>query len=222
MAQLDTFMDARQQRILAALQDKRDELANSYRTALALLSGDLVVFDARTRVAFIAHCMREVMNRVLGALGRPTAPRFKPSSSQQVKELPDLLARFPALELDREGDSVPVPQEVAAAMDKLFKAAIYEKRRVRDDVAALITDDANASHVAVSRWIESRDYFVKWAHLHERDVPDVDLPSDEVIREHIAVFEELLDGVVAAFFATRHSIDDLLAEINATEEGPDA
>jgi len=222
MAESDASRDERQQRILAALQDQRTELANSYRTALALLSGDLEVFDSRTRAALIAHCMREVMNRVLGALGRPTAPRFKPSSGQQVKALPDLLARFPELELDRESDSIPVPHEVAGAMDKLFKAAIHEKRRVRDDVAALITDDANSSHVAVSLWIESRDYFVKWAHLHERDVADADLPSDDELREHIGVFEVLLDGVVTAFFAARHSIDDLLAEINATEDGTDA
>lgn len=215
-------MDERQQQILAALQEKRSELANFYRTALMLLSGELGVPDPRTRVAFISHCMREVMNRVLGSLGRPTAPRFKPPSGDQVKALPDLLARFPELELGREGDSVPVPQEIATAMDKLFKAAIHEKRRIRDDVAALITDDDNASHAAVSRWIESRGYFVKWAHLHEQDVSEGDLPSDNEIREHIGVFDELIGGVVAAFFATRHSIDDLLAEINFTGEDRDA
>jgi hypothetical protein len=214
-------MDDRQQRVFSALQEKRLELADFYQTALMLLDGDLTVPGSRTRVALIGHCMREVMNRVLGALGRPTAPKFKPSSDQQVKALPDLLSRFPELELSGEGSSVPVPQEVAAAMDKLFKAAIQEKRRVRDDVAALITDDDNASHVAVSRWIESRGYFVKWAHLHETDVPEADLPTDQEIREHIGVFEELLDGVVTAFFATRHSIDDLLAEINAKEEASD-
>ena len=187
-----------------------------------LFTGELQLPDSRTRVAFIGHCMREVMNRVLGALGRPTAPRFKPSSSEQVKALPDLLARFPELELDREGDSVPVPQEVAAAMDMLFKAAVQEKRRIRDDVAALITDDDNAGHVAVSQWIESRAFFVKWAHLHDRDVAEADLPSDEEIRGHVSVFEELLDGVLTAFFASLHSIDDLLNEINATDEGTDA
>lgn len=215
-------MDDRQRRILAALQDKRAELANFYRTALRLLSDELQLFDARTRVALVGHCMREVMNRVLGALGRPTAPRFKPSSGDQLKTLPDLLARFPELELDREGGSVPVPQEVAAAMDMLFKAAIHEKRRIRDDVAALITDDDNASHVAVSQWIESRGFFVKWAHLHERDVAEADLPSDDEMWEHVRVFEELLDGVITAFFASLHSIEDLLSEINATEEGTDA
>lgn len=215
-------MDDRQQRILAALEGKRSELANFYRTALMLLGGELEVLDRRTRVAFIGHCMREVMNRVLGALGRPTAPKFKPSSRDQVKALPDLLARFPKLELDGDGGSVPVPEEVAAAMDKLFKASIHEKRRVRDDVAALITDDDNASHAAVTSWIESRDYFVKWAHLHERDVAESDLPSDDEIREHVGIFDELLDGVVTAFFTTRHSIDDLLAEINAMEGGADA
>lgn len=222
MVDSDAFMDERQRRIHAALRDKRSELAHFYRTALMLLGGELAIPDSRTRVAFVCHCMREVMNRVLGSLGRPTAPKFRPPSSEQLKALPDLLARFPELELDREGDSVPVPREVAAAMDKLFKAAIHEKRRIRDDVAALITDDDNASHAAVSRWIESRGYFVKWAHLHERDVAERDLPSDDEIREHIEVFEELLDGVITAFFATRHSIDELLAEINATEDGTDA
>jgi len=216
------FMDDRQQRILTALEGKRLELANFYRTALMLLGGELEVLDRRTRIAFIGHCMRELMNRVLGALGRPTAPKFKPSSGDQVKALPDLLARFPELELEGEGGSIPVPQEVAAAMDKLFKASIHEKRRVRDDVAALITDDGNASHVAVSSWIESRDYFVKWAHLHERDVAESDLPSDDEIRKRVGIFEELLDGVVTAFFTNRHSIDDLLKEINAMEGETDA
>ncbi len=215
-------MDDRQQRILLALESKRSELANFYRTALMLLGGEIEVLDRRTRVAFIGHCMREVMNRVLGALGRPNAPKLKLSSGDQVKALPDLLSRFPELDLDGEGGSVPVPEEVAAAMDKLFKASIHEKRRVRDDVAALITDDANSSHAAVSSWIKSRDYFVKWAHLHERDVAESDLPGDEEIREHVSVFDELLDGVVTAFFTTRHSIDDLLAEINAMEDVPDA
>lgn len=215
------FMDDRQQRIFAALEGKRLELANFYRTALMLLGGELEVLDRRTRVAFIGHCMRELMNRVLGALGRPTAPKFKPSSGDQVKALPDLLSQFPELELDGEGGSIPVPKEVAAAMDKLFKASIHEKRRVRDDVAALITDDGNAIHAAVSSWIESRDYFVKWAHLHECDVAESDLPSDDEIRERVGIFEELLDGVITAFFTNRHSIDDLLAEINTTEGGAD-
>ncbi|SDG95687.1 hypothetical protein SAMN04515691_4006 [Leifsonia sp. 98AMF] len=107
-------------------------------------------------------------------------------------------------------------------MDKLFKAAVHEKRRIRDDIAALITDDGNAGHVAVSRWIESRGFFVKWAHLHDRDVKDADLPSDDEIRSHVEVFDELLDGVINPFFATRHAIDDLLAEINTTGEPTDA
>lgn len=222
MVEPASFMDDRQHRILASLQEKRSELGNFYRTALMLLSGELSVPDARTRVAFIGHCMREIMNRVLGSLGRPTAPRFTPSSNDQMKALPELFARFPELDLDREDGLVPVPQEVAVAMGKLFKAAIQEKRRIRDDVASLITDDDNASHVAVSRWIESRNYFVKWAHLHDCDVAEGDLPSDGEIREHIGVFEELIDGVITAFFATRHSIDDILAEVNATKDGKDA
>ena len=36
-----------------------------------------------------------------------------------------------------------------------------------------------------------------------------------MIREHIKVFDELFDGVITGFFTLSHSIEDLLAEINA-------
>lgn len=218
----DAVMDERQKRIVAALEERRQELASVYRTALELLDQEVGELDRRTRVSLIAHCMRELMNRVLDAFGRPTAPKFKPSSSEQMRSLPDLLARFPELELDGDWESVPVPQEVATAMDKIFKAAVHEKRRIRDDVAALITDDGNANHVAVTRWIESRTYFVKWAHLQSQDTEEAALPADDEIRAHMGVFEELLDGVITAFFETRQSINDLLAEINAMEDNANA
>lgn len=218
MTEPDAYLDERQRRILEALKDNRAELAGVYRTALRLLSGELEVSDPRTRVAFIGHCMREVMNQVLRALGRSSSPKFKPSSEDQVKELPDILARFGELELDRENDFVPVPREVATAMDMLFKAAINEKQRVKDDIASLITDDDNSNHPAVKAWNDSRKFFVKWAHLSEQDVAVSDLPSDEQIRGHISVFEELLDGVVIGFFVSLHTLENLLNEINAARE----
>jgi len=165
--------------------------------------------------------MREVMNRVLGAMNAPVAPRGKPSTQTQVQTLPDLLGKFPDLDLDADNDLVQIPRGVAQAMDKLFKAAVQEKRRSRDDVASLLTDDGNAGHAAVTRWIDSRGFFVKWAHIHDTPSEQTGLPTDAEITAHIAVFEGLFDGVITAFFTIRHSIDDLLAEINGVEERND-
>jgi hypothetical protein len=100
----------------------------------------------------------------------------------------------------------------------LIKTAVQEQRRSRDDVASLLTDDGNTKSHAVDRWIESRSFFTRWAHLHARTRDLAELPTDDEIRSHIMVFEELFDGVITAFFTLRRSIDDLLAEINAESE----
>jgi len=219
MVALDVaFMDERQQRIYAALAERRSDVASMYRAALRLLSGPPEVGDERMRISLICHSMREVMNRVLGAMGTTASPRIKPASNTQVQELPDLLARFPGLALDADGESIPLPHAVAKVFDKLIKTAVQEKRRSRDDVASLLTDDGNSKHHAVERWVESRIFFVSWTHLQDHDPELTKLPSDEVMRAHLAVFDELFDAVITAFFARRHSIEDLLAEINSLEE----
>ncbi|MEU3455396.1 hypothetical protein ABZ671_17625 [Micromonospora sp. NPDC006766] len=212
------FMDERQQRIYTALAERRSDIASMYRAALLLLSRPAEVGDERARISHICHSMREVMNRVLGAMGTTASPRITPPSGKQVQELPDMLARFPGLALDADGESIPVPRAVAEIFDKLIKTAVQEKRRSRDDVASLLTDDGNSEHLVVKRWVESRDFFVRWAHLQDYEPKLSKLPSDDLIRTHVAVFDELFDAVITAFFTLRHSIDDLLSEINALEE----
>ena len=49
--------------------------------------------------------------------------------------------------------------------------------------------------------------------------PASELPDDAEIRDNINVFDELFDGVITGFFALSHSIEDLLAEINAQDSG---
>jgi hypothetical protein len=212
-------MDERQQRIYAALADRRPDLASMYRAALVLLSIPANVGDERTRISHICHSMREVMNRVLGAMGTTASPRIKPSSGEQVQALPDLLARFPGLSLDSDGESIPVPRAIAGVFDNLIKTAVQEKRRSRDDVASLLTDDGNHDHLVVKRWVETRDFFVRWAHLQDNVAESA--PNDDLLRTHVSVFDELFDTVITDFFTLRHTIDDLLAEINSPREASD-
>lgn len=222
MATGSSIMDERQQRIVSELSKRRrPDLASMYRAALVLLGEPAKAGDERTRISLICHSMREVMNRVLGTMGATASPRIRPSSGDQVQALPDLLSQFPDLSLDGEGDSIPVPRAAAVIFEKLIKTAVQEKGRSRDDIASLLTDDGNSDHLAVKRWIETRSFFVKWAHLHEVSPELSELPSDDLLRTHVAVFDELFDAVITEFFERLHSIEDLLADINAVQEAGD-
>ncbi|PZE75333.1 hypothetical protein DEI82_08300 [Curtobacterium sp. MCBD17_019] len=86
----------------------------------------------------------------------------------------------------------------------------------------MLTDDANRSHYAVSRWIQANNFFVKWAHIHVKLDVHESVPTDIEIANHIEIFEELMDGVATAFFDRRRTVQNLLADINATDEVDDA
>jgi hypothetical protein len=211
-------LDERQQRIADWLDEKTPDLASMYQAAIRQMSERPDAGDERTRVAYICHSMREVMNRVPDVTGTTAIIRIKPSSDDQVQELPNLLTQHPELSLEDESDSVLIPREVASTFGKLIKTVVNEKQRSRDIVASVLTDDGNTEAHAVKLWVDSRRFFVKWAHLHDqRDAPRK-LPNDDEIRGHLAVFEELFDGVIAAFFSLRHQIDSLLVEFNAEVE----
>lgn len=175
--------------------------------------------DERTRVSHISHSMREVMNRLPGALGIAGAASGGPRSSTQVRKLPALVARFPNLDLLQEVENVPVPQELAALLDELVKAAVVEDGRVAANAAALLTDDGNTNHHVVREWREITSFFVKWAHLHDEKSGPESIPSDDDLKQRIELAETLMDGIRAEFFDSLHAIEDLLAEANQLNEG---
>lgn len=210
-------MDERQHRIFAHLLEKRPDLASMYRMSFTLLSRPADPGDEPVRVSLICHSMREVMNRVL-TMERSASETIQPPSKDLVRALPDLLSQYPNLALDADTDLIPLPSAVAKKFDDLVKTAVKEKKRIRDDVASLLTDDGNSTHLVVKRWMESRDFFARWAHFTDKPPDPAKLPSDTTIRDHVAVFDELFDAVITAFFTARRSIDDLLARINAPQE----
>jgi hypothetical protein len=214
-------MDERQQRIRNELSERHRDLASMYGSAISQLAEPAITGDERIRVSYICHSMREVMNRVLRAMETNPSPRIKPPSRDQVQALPNLLSQFPELSFDGEGDFVPGPRPAAEVYEKLIKTAVLEKGRSRDDVASLLTDDGNVEHVAVKRWQETLRFFVKWAHLHDAPTELSKLPSDDLLRMHVAVFDELFDAVITSFFERLHLVEDLLAEINAVQEPGD-
>ena len=192
-----------------------------YLAALSLLDAPPDNLSARVRISHICHSLREVMNRVISSMETSAAPEIKPSTSELVQSLPDLLVDFSSLDQESNTELVQIPRSVADVLEQLFKSAVGEKRRSRDSVASFLTDDGNAEHTAVTKWIHARNFFVKWSHLGDRQLEPNELPSDDQIRQHLAIFDELFDGVTTAFFTISHSIEDLLVEINA-KDGNDA
>lgn len=213
------LLDDRQQGVYDALAERHSDLASMYRAALRFLATDVEDGDRRMRVAYICHAMREVMNRFADAIGASSSDRIKPPSDAQVQALPDLLASHPDLALDSaDQELIPIPQAVAAAFDKLIKTAVQEKIRTRDIAAAVLTDDGNSDHPAVRQWMDTRRFFVRWAHLRAKPSDLASLPSDDDLRSRVRVVEDLIEVVTRFFFEARDAVEDLLAEINQTED----
>jgi len=215
---MDGEAQQRTLRIESALRERQPEVADAFRAACSLLEQEPSMLGGRIRVSFICHAMREVMVKSVRSFARSSIPRIKPSSKEQVFALPGLSARHPEMELDADGPVVHIPAEVAAALSRLITTAVQETRRVRSDVAGLLTDDSNQSHAAVKLWIDTNRFFVKWAHLHDDDTNTEEFPSDDELRAHIAVFEELIDGVLTEFFTLQRSVAEMLADINSGYE----
>ena len=219
MSGSESTPEDRQIRIAGWLEEKRPDLASMYRGARELLASTSNPGDERTRVSHICHSMREIMNRLPGALGIAGAGSGGPRSSTHVRKLPAIAARFPNLELLQDVENVPVPQELAALLGELVKTAVAEDGRVAANAAALLTDDGNIKHPAVREWRDLTDFFVKWAHLHDEQSDAQCIPSDDDLMQRIKLAEALMDGIRAEFFDSLHAIEDLLTEANQPIDG---
>jgi hypothetical protein len=211
-------LDARQNGVIGALQDRSPKLAGIYRMALRTLGSAPEEACETARVSSICHFMRELMVNLPAVLADTAIPRPKPSSDALVSQLPNLLAKHPEVDLGVDQDVVPVPKIVARRLDALIKARIQEQGRNRSNAAALVTGDSDADHPAIKQWQDAYKFFVGWAHLDRNHERERDLPSDEEIRSTMRVVEDVIEVRTAVFFENLHSLEDLLAEINGPLE----
>lgn len=209
----------RHTRIADWLDEKRPDLASMHRTARELLASRARPGDERARVSLICHSMRELMKHLPDVISGGDRDGGGPRSNDYVRQLPSIVAKYPALDLSQDAENVPVPQEIAHFLSSLIKAAISEDGRFLSDIATFLTDDGNTKHPAVREWYGTYNFFVKWAHLHGHQ-SDVNLiPSDDELRRWIEIAEAHMDGVRAEFFDSLHAIEDLLAEANQLIDG---
>ena len=87
MSESGLIPDDRQTRLASWLAEKRPDLASMYRTARDLLATAAKPGDERTRVSHICHSMREMMNRLPGALGIAGTGGGGPTHHEYLKSL---------------------------------------------------------------------------------------------------------------------------------------
>lgn len=208
-------LDDRQSRVADLLDAHSLRLAGVYRSAWRALATPPESGCEAARVLIICHCMRELMNGIPSAVGDGASPRPNPSSQSLAAGLPRLLAAHPDVDLDADQDLIPVKREVAAAFSRLVKTAQLEEGRNQRELAGFLTGDTSQRHAAGKQWNAARAFFLEWTHLDRNHEGGRELPTDEMLRQHIRVIEDIVEARTLAFFETIRSIDDLLAEINA-------
>jgi hypothetical protein len=165
----------------------------------------------------ICHCMRELMNGLPAAMTGAAIPRVAPSSSSLLSKLPSLLSRHPGVDLGLDQDMVPVPRAVAQALSALLTARTQEDGRNRSNAAALVTGVSDGKHPAIEQWSSAYGFFMHWTHLDRNANDERPLPTDGEIRSFVRIVEDVIEVRTTAFFENVHAVQDLLAEINATD-----
>lgn len=208
----------RRQNILDLLRDLSPRLAGIYRMALSALDSAPEEGCESARISVICHCMRELMMGLPAVLSEKAIPRPNPTSGVLTMKLPSLLEKHPGVDLTVDQDLVPVPKEVAQAIDRLISTASKENGRNRFNDTVLVTGADDSKHPAVDQWRAVYRFFVGWAHLDRNHASDRELPSDSVLLVNVRVVEDVIEVRTAAFFENLQALRGLLESINASGE----
>ncbi|MCV7254720.1 hypothetical protein H7J86_21395 [Mycobacterium hackensackense] len=208
----------RQWGIVDILRERSPRLAGMYRTALRILESDAEEGCEAARISLVCHCMRELMAGLPSALAVDSIPRQNPTSSGLTKKLPELLRKYPGVDLNEDLDMVPVPKEVSRAIDSIISTAAKEESRNRLNTASLVTGGKNGKHPAVNQWMETYRFFLGWTHIDRNHDAGKPLPSDAQVLANIEVVADVIRVRTAAFFDNLRSLGPLLDDINALVE----
>lgn len=208
--------DQRQIDLLGRLSQRSARHAGLYAAALRQLDASAIAGEESARVSVVCHCLREFMMGAPEFLVDAPEPRLRPSSSSLGGSLPDKMAASGNPDLRLDQDLIPVPRKLAAAFADLIDTAVRERGRNRRNTASLVTGRADGSHPSVTEWMNTYQFFVKWAHAdqHSSGV----LPDDDDIRAHLRVVEDVVSVRVNLFFDNLAAVEDILAAANAIDE----
>ena len=204
----------RQQKILELLSERSAVHGGLYSIAMRELETCHPDAVESARVSVICHCVRELMLGAIDMLVEIPEPRQMPSSTGLTSQILKISAKQGGLDLRADQDLVPVPRELATALADLIETRTRENGRNQRNVAALVTGNADDSHVSTKDWSKSYDFFLKWTHADRHHAND--LPDDSTIIRHLRVVEDVIEVRMNLFFENLAAVEDILALANGT------
>ena len=206
--------DERKQRVFDALLIRSPKLAGMYRFSLSFLASPALPGSETARVSVFCHCGRELMNGVPSVMSDIDIPRPDPGSEALKHRLPNLLRD---IDLDVDLDLVPVPRAAAKTLSDLISVVAQEQGRNRRLASAMVTGTADQKHPAINQWLSAQRFLAKWIHLDRVADRERELPSDEELLAALRVVEDVIDARAGLFFGNLHTIEEILAAANSTE-----
>jgi hypothetical protein len=206
--------------LLAWLRRNAPSLAELYEGAVLLLQN-----RPPAHVRLIAHCVREVRNRLPGYVskvesGGPLSYKGRIDDIVRIWRRAGLLpsdllsAGLPSIDT-----SMAVPKPAATAVLKLLRDHELAREKPAETARRLFTSAApeNAAFIdtlepVIQQWIDVTDWFMRRAHDDGRC--DAECPRDE-LEHQFALFEKALMAIVRQFYTAVDELDQILEDANS-------
>ncbi len=192
-----------------------------YRRAVEFISAyDPALLTARVDLAIIAHCMRELMNRLPDCLGGEQYDFATKSEleRQSIAKLRNVLVEQcddTTFAISDNSAVVSIPAGIARVMDDYREAAKAGSHNSRQKASVAVLGYIDESNPALSSWLESHQFFMRYAHIGGGLQQ---LPSRQKIIKEIAYFENCLVARLGHFFKAKSMVRKTLEAANRTQE----
>jgi hypothetical protein len=207
-------MTTERQVILAWLQERVPSLAELYDSALWLMHDR----PLRARVRLVSHCVREVVNRLPGAVAATTVTKrveYRVFVERIVAVWPTADVSVLVTETPDAPVEVPIPRAAYLAVNALatehaqsqpFEMKLRALFGGGDGLATSLTQPAVRAFKKVYDWFVAR--------AHDRLEIDAVLCTEEELQLNFAAFERGLYTLTGEWLEVQEKVDELLDEAN--------
>jgi len=208
----DRFFTEHRQELHRALVDRNVEIGGLYRGAIRELSRFIEPGEEASHVGLVCHSMRELMAGLPGIFSEEVRKRDG-EADNLVRDLPELAAKYPDMDLELDQKEIPVPREIALRLRYIITSQREIAGRIRTNQRLLLTGDAGLDLKDVRTWNDLYRYFQGHAHW-DRMYRSSPLPSDERLNSKIALVDGLMEPRVRPFLEGRPAVEELLRRLN--------
>lgn len=208
--------------ILRGLSELSDSVfEHLYRCAIERIAVyDPELVTARVDLAIIAHCVRELMNRLPDCLGGEKFDITTKSGleRQSEKKLRQMLIEWcddSTFSISDNSSIVSIPANLAKALSDYGEAVKMGSLNNRKKASVAVLGHIDESNPALSSWLEVQHFFMGYAHISEGSRQ---LPTYRKVIQEIAYLENCLVSRLGYFFKVKSMLRATLDKANAKLE----